>query len=435
MRIRADLHIHSRFSMAASARLSPAWLERWARIKGIGLLGTGDCVHPLWLGELGEQLEEAGEGLYVLKAGVRRAFESGAGGELPLPGGGPVPRFVLSAEISTIYTRDAKTRKVHHLVLFPGFKAALAFQKALGRIGNISSDGRPVLGLDSRDLLSLLLDTDSRSVLIPAHIWTPWFSVLGSKSGFDSLEECYGGELAAGIPAVETGLSSDPPMNWALSSLDRFSIISNSDAHSPEKLGREATVFDMDLSYPSLRAALERGASPGIIETIELFPQEGKYYHDGHRKCGVCLGPGEALSLGGICPVCGRALTRGVLGRVLELADRPPGGQVLAGTNRRPYRSLIPLKELLAELLHGGTASKKVGEAYARLIGEAGAELFILADMSLEDIRGLRCPGLSAELLAEAVARMRSGELFISPGYDGKYGLVRAFKESENPAP
>jgi uncharacterized protein (TIGR00375 family) len=445
MRIIADLHIHSHFSLAASARLTAPWLERWARIKGIGLLGTGDCVHPRWLEELREQMEEAGEGLYSLKEGVRRDFESHIGEELPLPGRGdvsvPFPRFVLSAEISTIYTRDAKTRKVHHLILLPDFKAAGAFQRALGRIGNVSSDGRPTLKLDSRELLALLLDTDPRSVLIPAHIWTPWFSVLGSKSGFDSLEECYGGDLSALIPAIETGLSSDPPMNWTLSSLDRFSIISNSDAHSPDKLGREATVFDMDLSYPSLRSALEnrRGepAFPGIIETIELFPQEGKYYHDGHRKCGICLGPGEAGPAGKICPVCGKALTRGVLGRVLELADRPLGKSpfpVPAGTNRRPYRSLIPLQELLAELLYSGIASKKTGKAYTALIEKAGPELFLLSEMPLGDIRSLRCSGLSGELLGEALARMRSGELFINPGHDGKYGLIRVFPPGDEGA-
>jgi PHP family Zn ribbon phosphoesterase len=459
MRITADLHIHSRFSMAASARLTLPWLDRWARIKGIDLLGTGDCCHPRWLEELGEQLEEAGDGLYTLKEEARRAFDARSGEEAPLPGrrnsGGPAfPLFVLSAEISTVYKRGDRTRKVHHLVLLPGFKAAGAFQKALGRLGNISSDGRPVLGIDSRELLALLLDTAGGAILIPAHIWTPWFSLLGSKSGFDSLEECYGSDLSAEVPAIETGLSSNPPMNWALGSLDRFSIISNSDAHSPDKLGREATVFDMDLSYPSLCSALRKGAVfPGIIETIELFPQEGKYYHDGHRKCGISLGPGEAG--GGICPVCGKALTRGVLGRVLELADRPLGESLPrfpAGTNRRPYRSLIPLKELLAELLQSGAASKKVGAAYAALIETAGPELFLLAEMPLEEIRKLRCPGLAmsglamsgpfnprlprsgfsgpgsfGELLEEAVRRMRSGELFISPGYDGKYGRIRAF--------
>jgi superfamily I DNA/RNA helicase/PHP family Zn ribbon phosphoesterase len=465
MRIIADLHIHSHFSRATSAKLTPPWLERWARIKGIDLLGTGDCTHPRWLAELREQLTEAGEGVYTLKEDVRRVFDRGPARVEAPPGPefAPPPRFVLTGEISTIYKKGDKTRKVHHLVILPDFKAAGAFQTALERRGNISSDGRPILGLDSRELLALLLDTDPRALLIPAHIWTPWFSALGAQGGFDSIEECYG-DLASQIPAVETGLSSNPPMNWALSSLDRFSIISNSDAHSPDKLGREATVFDMDLSYPSLRAALgdcrapEAGAreiagtgahgagssgapgveagAPGVIETIEFFPQEGKYHYDGHRKCGVYLSPGEAVRAGGLCPVCGKVLTRGVMGRVLELADRPveetapcppvtcPPGP--AG-NRRPYRSLIPLREILGELLETGAASKKVNAAYTALIEKAGPELFILMDMPLGETKKLRCPGLSGDLVAEALARMRAGEVAISPGYDGEYGVIRAF--------
>jgi PHP family Zn ribbon phosphoesterase len=270
-------------------------------------------------------------------------------------------RFVLTGEISTIYRQGDRTRKIHHLVILPDFKRAAEFQAKLERIGNIGSDGRPILGINSRDLLGLLLETDGRSILIPAHIWTPWFSALGAKSGFESIDECYG-DLVPHIPAVETGLSSNPPMNWAFSSLDRYGIISNSDAHSPDKLGREATVLEMDLSYPALREALFAGR--GIIETIEFFPQEGKYHYDGHRGCGIVLAPEEAAALGGICPVCGKPLTRGVMSRVLELADRPvnetapcPAGS--AGTNRRPYRSLIPLREILGELRETKSSSKK----------------------------------------------------------------------------
>ncbi|MDR1411094.1 MAG: endonuclease Q family protein, partial [Spirochaetaceae bacterium] len=290
MKITADLHVHSRFSRAASKNISPSSLDYWARVKGIDLVGTGDCTHPVWLEELRGQLDEAEDGFFILKKGIRAA--SGAA-----PGSNTVPRFVLTGEICTIYKKAGRTRKVHHLVILPGFRAAAAFQAGLGRAGNIRSDGRPVLGIDSRELLSLLLEADERSLLIPAHIWTPWFSVLGAKSGFDSIDECYG-DLAAFIPAVETGLSSNPPMNWAVPSLNCFSIISNSDAHSPEKLGREATVFRMDLSYPSLAAALKGdafgGDSAGILRTLEFFPQEGKYYYDGHRKCGAGIGPREA---------------------------------------------------------------------------------------------------------------------------------------------
>jgi uncharacterized protein (TIGR00375 family) len=432
MPIVADLHIHSRYSRATSVRLNPASLERWARIKGIGLLGTGDCTHPRWLAELRENLVDAEPGLFTLREASRAGFDAGpARAEgLPLPGGEAVPRFVLSGEISTIYKRDGKTRKVHHLVLLPDFRAAAAFQTRLERVGNIGSDGRPILGLDSRDLLALLLDADERALLVPAHIWTPWFSALGAQSGFDSIEECYG-DLVSHIPAVETGLSSDPPMNWALSSLDRFSIISNSDAHSPDKLGREATIFDMDLSYAALGEAL-RG---GVAATVEFFPEEGKYHYDGHRKCGVWLGPGEAAAGGKLCPVCGKALTRGVMGRVLELADRPvetvhaPHHAALftpAG-NRRPYYSLIPLKEMLGEILGTGPGSKKVDAAYGGLITKAGSEFAILMEMKTGDIEKLSVQGLSGEVLAGAIDRMRRGDVSISPGYDGEYGVVRVF--------
>jgi superfamily I DNA/RNA helicase/PHP family Zn ribbon phosphoesterase len=467
MRIIADLHIHSRFSRATSSRLTPAYLDRWARIKGIGLLGTGDCTHPRWLAELRETLEEGEEGFYTLKKPVRAAFEAGPALAEGLPGvsGGneDAPRFVLSGEISTIYKKGDKTRKVHHVVLLPDFKSAAAFQSRLERIGNIGSDGRPILGIDSRDLLAMLLDTGGGAQLIPAHIWTPWFSALGAKSGFDSIDACYG-DLSPHISAVETGLSSNPPMNWALSSLDRFSIISNSDAHSPEKMGREATVFEMPRSFSGLCRALRPGEprrdstrdgagssagaedprieDPRIAETIEFFPQEGKYHYDGHRKCGVWLSPGGARASGGLCPVCGKPLTRGVMGRVLELADRPVDeteafreSPAPLKTNRRPYRSLIPLRELLGELLQTGSASKKAGALYGMLIEKTGSELSLLMDRTLPEIEKIRCPGLSGELLAQAICRMRAGEVSISPGYDGEYGVIRAFPPGGLPEP
>jgi len=372
MKLIADLHIHSHYSRATSAQLCPPGLERWARIKGIGLLGTGDCTHPLWLEELRRNLDDAEEGLYTLKNEVREAFDAGPAmmNGLPRPGDacGQTPRFVLTGEIATIYKKGDKTRKIHHLVILPGFRAAAAFNTRLEEAGgNIRSDGRPILGMDSRDLLALLLEADERALLIPAHIWTPWFSALGAKSGFDSIEECYR-DLAGYIPAVETGLSSNPPMNWALRSLDKFSIVSNSDAHSPEKLGREATILEMELSYSSLSRALSQHSSsvqpeghaalsaalsvslsqgeslprsPAILGTIEFFPQEGKYHYDGHRKCGTALSPEEASKKNYLCPVCGKALTRGVMGRVLELADRrvneeEPCPLDYSGTNRRP---------------------------------------------------------------------------------------------------
>jgi uncharacterized protein (TIGR00375 family) len=453
MRMVADLHIHSSYSRATGKNNSPGYLDRWARIKGIDLLGTGDCTHPRWLGELRDQLEEDGEGLYVLKRPFRDSFEAGPAltGGLPRARRGP-PRFVLTGEISTIYKAGERTRKIHHLVLLPDFKAAGALQIALERRGNISSDGRPILGIDSRELLAILLDADDRALLIPAHIWTPWFSALGGKSGFDSIEACYG-DLSARIPAVETGLSSNPPMNWALSALDTFGIISNSDAHSPEKLGREATIFAMEPSYRGLYDALwsvrrgrDASSVPGeagegaILGTIEFFPQEGKYHYDGHRKCGVYLSPGEALAAGGRCPVCGKDLTRGVMGRVRELADRPVDEAGLCprdyrGGNRRPYHSLIPLKEILAEIQGTGPAAKGVGTLYDRLIERAGCEFALLLDMDLGAIEKLRCPGLSGELLAAAIGGMRRGKVWVSPGYDGEYGVIRVFPPGKKPEP
>ncbi|SLM18391.1 DNA and RNA helicase [uncultured spirochete] len=438
MRIIADLHIHSRYSRATSPKLTLSHLDRWARIKGIDLVGTGDCTHPTWLAELMEQLEPAEGGFFQLKSTLRREFDSGealAEG-LPAPSGENPVRFVLTGEISTIYSRDGRTRKVHHVVILPDFAAAAAFQARLERMGNISSDGRPILGVDSRDLFAALLDADERSILVPAHIWTPWFSALGARSGFDSIEECYG-DLAPRIGAIETGLSSNPPMNWAVSALDRFAIISNSDAHSPEKLGREATVIDMENSFVGLAGALTGGGPAGrIAGTVEFFPQEGKYHYDGHRACGVVLSPAESAAYGGLCPVCGKPLTPGVMRRVAELADRPVDETAscppdYAGTNRRPYKSLIPLPELLGELLGVGSGSKKVAAAYGALVERAGSEFALLLDQSEAEIETLGTAGVPGELLAMAVGRMRSGQVSIKPGYDGEYGVIHAFAPGE----
>ncbi|MDR0312858.1 MAG: UvrD-helicase domain-containing protein [Treponema sp.] len=440
MRIIADLHIHSKYSRATSAKLTPPYLDHWARVKGISLLGSGDCTHPVWLSELRENLDDAEEGFFTLKEDVRRSFCEGPALSEALPKPTPpesVPesankaRFVLTGEISTIYKKGGKTRKIHHVVILPDFKAAAAFQIKLEQRGNIRSDGRPILGLDSHDLLTMLLDADERSILIPAHIWTPWFSALGANSGFDSIQECYG-DLSSYIPAVETGLSSNPPMNWALESLDGFSIVSNSDAHSPDKLGREATILEMELSYRSFAKSLkDKSHRDRILGTIEFFPQEGKYHYDGHRACKVFLDPEDADHRDGICPVCHRPLTPGVMGRVLDLADRPVDETAPCPQNGRPnckpYYSLIPLKEILGELLGTGSSSKKVESAYGVLIEKAGSEFAILLDMATESIGKLSCPGLSAELLSSAIDRMRRGEVFISPGYDGEYGVIRTF--------
>ncbi len=481
MRIIADLHIHSRFSRATSPKLTLPYIERWARIKGINLVGTGDCTHPAWLKELNEQLEPTEGGFFRLRDSVREEFDANkalmeglpdsklwaAWNERLQPGRpsqGSV-RFVLTGEISTIYTRDSKTRKVHHVVILPDLKAAAAFQARLARIGNISSNGRPILGMDSRDLFTALLDSDERSILIPAHIWTPWFSALGARSGFDSIEECYG-ELSSRIGAIETGLSSNPPMNWAVSSLDEFAIISNSDAHSPEKLGREATIIDMEESFASLSEALTRKESDStethsnaagqaaasatraaidavaaattgtVLGTIEFFPQEGKYHYDGHRACRIFLSPQESARLSGRCPVCGKPITPGVMRRVTELADRPvdenaPCPADFEGTNRRPYWQLIPLPEMLAELLGTGSGSKKVAAAYRELLEQAGSEFALLMEKSEKEIEAMHIVGLSGELLALAIGRMRAGKVSIKPGYDGEYGIIHVFAPGE----
>jgi uncharacterized protein (TIGR00375 family) len=431
MRIIADLHIHSRYSRATSPDLVPPILEYWAARKGIGLLGTGDATHPAWLARLKEDLEGAEDGFYRLKASSRLA-----GTRCAKLAEGEAPRFVLTGEISTIYKAGGKTRKVHHLVILPGFEAAEALQRRLGKVGNISSDGRPILGLDSRDLFEIILEADERSILVPAHIWTPWFSALGDKGGFDSIGECYR-DLSGRIGAVETGLSSNPPMNWAVSSLDPYVLVSNSDAHSPENLAREATVLEGELSFGGLHDALCGGGNRGrVAETIEFFPEEGKYHYDGHRACRAVLSPAEAAASGELCPVCGKRVTVGVLHRVMELADRPleesrPWAPADEGTARRPYRSLVPLKEILGEILGLGPHSKRVEAAYGSALREDSSELDLLLEADPEEA-GRRVKGLApSELVSEALRRLREGKVQVEPGYDGEYGKVRLFGDDE----
>lgn len=310
----ADLHIHSRYSMATSRDCTPEQLDLWARRKGIGILGTGDFTHPAWRAELKEKLIPAEEGLYVLKEEYRLEGENSFGSL--------IPRFVISGEISSIYKKNGKTRKVHSLLLLPGLHAAEQLSGKLEAVGNIRSDGRPILGLDCHILLEMMLETDPRAVYIPAHIWTPHFSLFGACSGFDTIEECFE-DLTPHIHTLETGLSSDPSMIWSISALDRFQLISNSDAHSPAKLGREASLLDIDLSFDGLSHALTSGS--GLMGTIEFFPEEGKYHHDGHRKCGICFSPSEAEQHSGRCPVCGGKLTMGVSNRIKQLSDRGEG--------------------------------------------------------------------------------------------------------------
>ena len=411
MKTIADLHIHSRFSMATSREGTPENLDFWARKKGISLIGTGDFTHPVWRDELKERLVTEGNGLYRL----RDAYVKEESRKFP----GKGTRFVVSGEISSIYKKNGKTRKVHNVILLPSLEAADAMAQRLEKIGNIHSDGRPILGLDSHDLLEMMLDVCPEGILIPAHIWTPHFSVLGAKSGFDSVEECFE-ELAPYIHALETGLSSDPAMNWRISKLDRYQLVSNSDAHSPSKLGREANLLDIDCSYEGLYQAIQTGE--GLEGTVEFFPEEGKYHFDGHRKCGVSLSPVEAERLGGICPVCGKKLTMGVDHRVEQLADRAEG---FVKKDGKKYESLVPLPEVISACMGYSTASKKVQGCFEQMIQTLGTEFDILRNVPSEDIKS--CAG---ERIAEGIENVRTGNVKRIPGYDGEYGKIELFEEN-----
>ena len=413
----ADLHVHSKYSRATSRDCDLEHMAFWARKKGVSVLATGDFTHPAWFEEIQAKLVPAEPGLYRLRPDLERQVDEWLGGA----GGTPV-RFMLQVEISTIYKKDDRTRKVHHLIYVPDLAKAQHVRESLDRIGNIRSDGRPILGLDSRDLLEITLEAGEGCYLIPAHIWTPWFAVLGSKSGFDEVDHCYG-ELTPHIFALETGLSSDPPMNWRLSRLDRYSLVSNSDAHSPPKIGREACVFDTEMDYFAMRRALETGE--GYAGTVEFFPEEGKYHYDGHRKCGVCLAPEQSREHDGRCPVCGKPMTLGVMHRVAELADRPDAPQERP-PQAAPFRSLIPLCEVLSEIQGVGPQSKAVQRRYEDLVAQLGSELFILERIPLEDVRRAGSP-----VLAEALARMREGRVIRDAGFDGQYGTIRLFTKEE----
>ena len=403
----ADLHLHSHFSRATSGDCRPGPLAKAAAQKGLRVIGTGDCTHAGWRAELAEKLIPAEDGLYRLREADGPASEV---------------RFVVSGEISCIYRQDGRTRKIHHVVLLPDLEAAAAFSRALeARGANLEADGRPIVGLDSRTLLSLLMEAAPRAVLIPAHIWTPHFSLFGANAGFDALEECFG-ELTPLVPAYETGLSSDPPMNWRLSALDRLTLVSCSDAHSPAKLGREAVEFEAELSYAGLVDAL-RGAGGRVLGTVEFYPEEGKYHYDGHRMCGVCWHPDQTRAAGGLCRICGRPVTVGVLHRVTLLADRAEGYRPQGAPG---YVKLVPLLETVAEALGVSPASGRAEEVYRRLLDGLGPEIPLLRSAPLAEIASLAGP-----LVAEAVRRVRTGEIEFRPGYDGEYGSLTILRPEE----
>ncbi|MDD3078953.1 MAG: UvrD-helicase domain-containing protein [Paludibacter sp.] len=410
----ADLHIHSHYSRATSKNLNLESLYQWAQIKGINVIGTGDFTHPGWIEELQSKLEPDGNGFFLLKNPPK---ESGLSG---IRTKNIDVRFCLSAEISSIYKFGDKVRKNHNLVYAPDFETAKKINARLGEIGNLSSDGRPILGLPARDLLEIVLETSDNAHLIPAHVWTPWFSTLGSKAGYDSIDECFR-DLTEHIFALETGLSSDPEMNWKISALDKYTLVSNSDAHSAQKLGREANLFDTELSYYAMFEALK--TKKGFNGTYEFFPEEGKYHMDGHRKCNVCMEPRESMKLHEICPVCGKPLTIGVLNRVETLADRELPMQPKEAPD---FKYIIPLPEIIAEFTGTDSGSKSVQQTFTRIISTFGNEFDLLHKIPLEEIKSK-----GGELLMEAISRLRNREVNPQGGYDGEYGVISVFKPGE----
>jgi uncharacterized protein (TIGR00375 family) len=406
MRFIADLQIHSKYSRATSPKMVIEELARWAKLKGITVLGTGDFTHPAWFAELKSKLKPAEPGLFFWKDDPEK---------------NPT-RFMLTAETSHIYSKGGKVRRVHLLIWAPSFEAVEKINTRLSWAGNLKSDGRPILGMDCKELVKVALDADPNCMVIAAHAWTPWFSVFGSMSGFDSLTECFE-ELTPQIYAIETGLSSSPSMNWRLSQLDGVALVSNSDSHSPERIGREANIFDTELSYTGITEAVKSNDPSRFLFTIEFFPEEGKYHYDGHRACGVRLAPEETKKLKGICPKCGKPVTVGVLARVEELADRPAG---YAPEGRIPYKNLVPLDEIIAEALGVQSKTKRVMAIYQTLCAAFGGELPLLLEGDLG-----RIAQFSDSRIAEGVRRVREGTLTIEPGYDNEYGTIKIFGDNE----
>lgn len=408
MKIIADFHIHSRFARATSKDMNLENLDLWAQKKGIQVMGTGDFTHPMWVKELQAELEPAEQGLYKRK-------------------GGGETRFVFSSEISCIYSKGGQVRKIHLILLVPSLAAVEKINTHLGWVGNLKSDGRPILGIDAKEVVKIALEADPSCMVVCAHAWTPWFSIFGSKSGFNSLQECFD-EYTKHIYAIETGLSSDPAMNWRLSALDNITLLSNSDSHSLEKIGREVNVFDTELSYPAIREAIKTKDPKKFLFTAEFFPEEGKYHYDGHRLCNVALSPEESKKQDNTCHVCKRPLTIGVLNRVAELADRPAFDTSSAGKPEGaiPYKSLIPLQEIIADAMHQGVGTKQGKAEYEKLISAFGNEFAVLLDIKKEDLAKATLPEI-----AEGITRVREGKVRIEPGYDGEYGKIQIFEEGE----
>jgi len=404
MRFIADFHIHSRYSRATSSSMELDSLDKWAKIKGIKVLGTGDFTHPEWFGNLKEKLRPAEAGLFKLKDTDSET------------------RFILTAEISCIYSKKGSVRKIHVILFAPSFEAAEKINVQLSWIGNIKSDGRPILGLDAKELAKIVLNTSNECLVIPAHCMTPWFAIFGSKSGFDSIEECFE-EYSKYIYAMETGLSADPAMLWRIPDGRKVALISNSDSHSPQKMGREANVFDTDVSYPSIAEAIKSKDPKKFLYTVEFYPEEGKYHYDGHRACEIRFSPQETKKYNGICPVCGRPLTVGVLNRIEKLADKEEG-YIPEGVI--PFKSLVPLEEIIADVLNQGTGTKEVEKQYQNLISNFGSEFNVLLDATKEQMSGAVLPEI-----VEGIIKVRKGEVFKEPGYDGIYGKIKVSSQGE----
>jgi len=395
----ADFHIHSKYSRATSRDMDIKHLAEWAKLKGITLMGTGDFTHHLWLEELKHSFEDCGNGLFKY-ADVY---------------------FMLTAEVSSIYSKNGRTYRIHNLIFSPSFKSVDKINERLGRIGNLASDGRPILGLDAAELARIVFDIDENCMIVPGHIWTPWFSVFGSMSGFDKIEDCFEKQTHK-IFALETGLSSDPAMNWRLSALDRFTLISNSDSHSPQKIGREANVFNCQMDYKTIREVLKTKDQEKFLYTIEFFPQEGKYHYDGHRLCAIRWSPQETKAHNGKCPKCGKPVTVGVVNRVEKLADRPEG---FKPDNSIPFKNLIPFIEIIAEAKGVGKASLNVERDYRVYLAKFGTEFNILLKASKEELLKSLPPKI-----VDGVLRVRAGKVNIKAGFDGEYGTISIFDEN-----
>lgn len=397
----ADFHIHSKYSRATSRNMDIKHLAEWAKLKGITLMGTGDFTHHLWLEELKHTLEDCGNGLFKY-ADIY---------------------FMLTAEISSIYSKNGKGYRIHNLIFAPSFAAVDKInQVLLSRGANLSSDGRPIIGIAAAELARIVFDIDENCMVVPGHIWTPWFSVFGSMSGFDKIEDCFE-EQTPKIFALETGLSSDPAMNWRLSALDRFTLISNSDSHSPQKIGREANVFNCDLDYKTIREVLKTKDKKRFLYTIEFFPEEGKYHYDGHRLCNIRWSPQETKAHNGKCPECGKPVTVGVVNRVEKLADRPEG---FKPDNAIPFKNLIPFSEIIAEARGVGKTSINVERDYLNYLPKFGTEFNILLKASKEELLKSLPPKV-----VEGVLRVRAGKVNIKAGFDGEYGIISIFDDNE----